>query len=30
MDKMNTGIYKITNTTNNKCYIGSAVDFNKR
>ena len=27
---MYSGIYKITNTINNKCYIGSAVNFNKR
>lgn len=25
-----TGIYKITNTINNKCYIGQAVDIEKR
>ena len=27
---MNTGIYKITNTVNNHCYIGSAVNIKKR
>jgi group I intron endonuclease len=27
---MNTGIYLITNTINNKCYIGQAVDINRR
>jgi group I intron endonuclease len=27
---MNSGIYKITNQINNKFYIGSAIDFNKR
>jgi len=24
------GIYKITNTTNNRCYIGSSININKR
>ena len=28
--KMITGIYKITNKTNNKVYIGSAVDIKKK
>jgi group I intron endonuclease len=28
--KETSGIYKITNLTNNKCYVGSAKDFNKR
>lgn len=27
---MKSGIYKITNVVNNKCYIGSAVNFNRR
>jgi group I intron endonuclease len=27
---MNSGIYKITNIINNKCYIGSAININKR
>lgn len=27
---MNSGIYKITNLQNNKCYIGSTKDFEKR
>ena len=27
---MNTGVYEIVNTTNGKCYIGSAVNFTKR
>jgi group I intron endonuclease len=26
----NTGIYQIKNTTNNKCYIGSALNITKR
>lgn len=26
----NSGIYKITNLVNNKCYIGSAVDYKRR
>jgi group I intron endonuclease len=26
----NPGIYKITNVTNNKCYIGSAVNVYNR
>lgn len=26
----NTGIYKITNTKNNHCYIGSAINLNRR
>lgn len=28
--KQTTGIYKITNIQNNKCYIGQAVDIEKR
>jgi group I intron endonuclease len=27
---MSSGIYKITNTVNGKCYIGSAVDLERR
>ena len=27
---MSSGIYKITNTINEKCYIGSAVDLHRR
>ena len=27
---MNSGIYKIVNTLNGKCYVGSAKDFQKR
>lgn len=27
---MNSGIYKIVNTVNGKCYVGSAKDFDKR
>lgn len=30
MDNKNTGIYKITNIINNHCYIGSAVNLNRR
>ena len=26
----NSGIYKITNINNSKCYIGSAIDINRR
>jgi group I intron endonuclease len=28
--KRRSGVYKITNTFNNKCYIGSAIDLTKR
>lgn len=27
---MKTGIYKITNNINNKCYIGRAININRR
>lgn len=27
---MKTGIYKITNTANNKCYIGSSINVGSR
>ena len=27
---MKTGIYKITNNINGKCYIGRAIDINRR
>lgn len=27
---MNSGIYKIVNTLNGKCYVGSTKDFQKR
>lgn len=30
MPKHNTGIYKITNTVNGKCYVGSAINIKRR
>ena len=30
MDYNSSGVYKITNLINNKCYIGSAICFKKR
>lgn len=30
MNNLNSGIYKITNIINNKCYVGSAKNFSKR
>lgn len=29
-DKYHTGIYKITNKVNGKCYVGKSVDVNRR